>query len=107
MAQHVNERIQAEFVDLASEYIVEPRLRYVEQSGRLTLGHPSRNVPNPRHQLGAKQQIVRLFRAEPQIRKDISAAASSFELGAHRLPFSWIKEHQGRALIISEPISHS
>ena len=84
VAEHVDERIQAEIADLAAHEVVQPRLGDAELLRGLALRHAAHGSANTRHQLRAQHQVVRLVGWESHIEEHVSATAGDLQFAAHR-----------------------
>ena len=73
--EHGNQGIDGECGDLASEEIADSRLGDVKKVCRLRLGKATRldQLAEPDHQVGPDLEMLRFFRRESEIAKDIAA----------------------------------
>src|SRR2546428_8225905 len=77
-AQHLNEAVHAEAIDLAADEVTDPRLSDPEQARGLRLGEPpGLDEPGqPDHEVGADLQMLRLLARESQVAKDVAGRPS-------------------------------
>lgn len=92
VAEHVDQGVEAELVNLAAQQIVEPRLPDAERTRGRALGHLALavDVLDPHHQLSAQLQVLSLGFGEPDIEEHIAAAARDLQLFGQRCFLSFI-----------------
>jgi hypothetical protein len=75
VAEHLDQRIDAEAVDLAAGEVADPRLRYTEEIRGCGLGEPSllQKSGQLNHEIGANPKILGLFALEAEVLKHVSA----------------------------------
>lgn len=73
MREHIDQRVDAEQVDLAAYQIADARLRDAEQRGGRSLREPLRfeHFANLDHESGPKLQVLRLLPVKPEISEHI------------------------------------
>lgn len=88
--EHVDERVDAEQVYLATNKIADPRLRYPKEACRRALSKLAclDETANFHHQLRAQPQAFRLLRSETEISEHIPGRTLNFHRPSHASVFS-------------------
>src|SRR5690348_18088949 len=63
-------------------------LRYTEEHGGITLREPASRLPDARHELSAKQEVLGLLAVEADVREDVAAAPSHLDFSHQRRSLS-------------------
>jgi hypothetical protein len=69
LAQHVDQRIDAELVDFTPQQVVQAGWLDPEPPGRPRFGQPSRDFASLGHESGSEQQILRFDVGKSELRK--------------------------------------
>ena len=81
MAEHLDQAVDAEAVDLSAHEITDSRLRHTEELGSRHLGQvlSVNQLRQLDHQVSPDLEVLRLLLAEPEIPEHVSCGASSLD----------------------------